>query len=112
MEITVQEESIKREKVTKIIDKVLRQIFGQEATILIYRHLENDYFLKRDEIAEKIDLFAKGLEDFLNSGACIVERRILEDIYSSYGSLGRTDTKKEPDDCDFADEVKSLMRRR
>ena len=78
MEIVTEQSNKKDEKIFKIIDRVLTQVFGEEATRLIYRHLENNYSLKRDEIAEKIDVFAKGLEDFLRSGAYVIERKFLK----------------------------------
>jgi 5'-deoxynucleotidase YfbR-like HD superfamily hydrolase len=98
------------EKISKIIDRVMRQVFGDEATRLIYRYLENNYSVKRDEIADKIDLFAKGLENFLRSGAYVIERKILEDIYSSYGLLRRIELEKLREG-DFASQVKLLMRK-
>jgi len=98
------------EKISKIIDRVMRQVFGDEATRLIYRYLENNYSVRRDEIADKIDLFAKGLEDFLRSGAYAIERKILEDIYSSYGLLRRIELERLREG-DFASQVKLLMRK-
>jgi len=101
----------KDEKIPKIIDRVLNQVFGEEATILIYRHLEHNYSLKRNEVGDKIELFAKGLEDFLRSGAYVIERKILEDIYSSYGLLRRLELEKVNDECDFVSQMKLLMRK-
>ena len=98
------------EKISKIIDRVMRQVFGDEATRLIYRYLENNYSVRRDKIADKIDLFAKGLEDFLRSGAYAIERKILEDIYSSYGLLRRIELERLREG-DFASQVKLLMRK-
>ncbi len=98
-------------KISKIIDHVLQQVFGQEATSLIYKHLEHNYSLKREQIAERIDVFAKGLEDFLSSGAFVVERRILEDIYSSYGLLRRLELEKVEEQADFVGQIRSLTRR-
>ncbi|MEM4734012.1 MAG: hypothetical protein QXD70_05750, partial [Candidatus Bathyarchaeia archaeon] len=66
--------------------------------------------VRRNEIADKIDLFAKGLEGFLRSGAYVIERKILEDIYSSYGLLRRIELEKLPE-SDFASQVKLLMRK-
>lgn len=77
------------EKVSRIIDKVLRKIFGDEATLLIYKYLENSYSVRQDEIVEKIDVFAEGLEELLSSGAYVIEKNILEDLYSSYGLTRR-----------------------
>lgn len=99
------------DKVSKVIDRVLTQVFGKEATSLIYRHLEQKYSLKHDEVAEKIDVFAKGLEEFLSSGAFVVERKILEDIYSNYGLLRRLELEKTQVDCDFVGQIRSLTRR-
>ncbi|NWF87115.1 hypothetical protein HXY32_04830 [Candidatus Bathyarchaeota archaeon] len=101
----------KEDKISRIINKVLNQIFGAEATHLIYRHLESKYALRRDEIAEKIDVFAVGLEEFLRSGAYVIERKILEDIYSSYGLLRRLELERTQEECDFASQVKLLLRR-
>jgi len=98
------------EKISRIIDRVIRQVFGDEATRLIYRYLESNYSVRRDEIAEKIDLFAKGLEDFLRSGAYVIERKILEDICSNYGLLRRIELEKLRD-SDFASQVKFLVRK-
>jgi len=111
MEPIVQQTNRKEDKISKIVDKVLRQVFGEEATHLIYGHLEKSYSLKQGEIAEKIDVFAQGLEEFLRSGAYVVERKILEDIYSSYGLLRRLELERTQEECDFASQVKSLMRK-
>jgi ERCC4-type nuclease len=85
-------------------------VFGEEATRLIYRHLEANYAVRAGEIADKIEVFTKGLEDFLMSGAYVVERKILEDIYSSYGLLRRLELEKAQEDCDFVRQVKMFMR--
>lgn len=106
MENITQQTNRKEDKISKIIDKVLNQVFGRGATLLIYRYLENNYSLKRDEIAEKIEVFAKGLEEFLRSGAYVVERKILDDIYSSYGFLRRLELEGMQEECDFVSQVK------
>jgi len=98
-------------KISKIVDRVLKQVFGKEATHLIYRYLESNYSLKRDKITEKIDVFAKGLEEFLNSGAYVIERKILEDIYSSYGLLRRLELERMQEEQDFVGQIKLLTRK-
>ncbi|MCS7124732.1 MAG: hypothetical protein NZ932_04900 [Candidatus Bathyarchaeota archaeon] len=108
---TLTQQTLKEnEKIVKIIDRVLKQIFGNEATRLIYRYLETRYAVKRDEIADKIDLFAKGLEEFLRTGAYVIERKILDDIYSSYGLLRRLELERTREE-DFANQIKMLLRR-
>ncbi len=96
------------DKVSKTVDKVLRQIFGEEAKLIIYKYLENQYSLRQDEIVEKIDVFAKGLEEFLRSGAFVIEMKILEDIYSSYGSTHRLESGRRINKRDFVSQMKML----
>jgi len=98
------------DKVSKAIDKVLRKIFGDEATVLIYKYLENRYSLRQDEIVEKIDVFAEGLEEFLMSGAYIIEKKILEDVYSSYGLTRRLEFERRSK-YDFVSQMKVLLRK-
>jgi sulfur transfer complex TusBCD TusB component (DsrH family) len=97
----------KEDRVVKVIDGVLTQVFGEKAASLIYRYLERKYSLKRDEVALKIDVFAKGLEDFLSSGACVVERKILEDLQSSFGLADGSESTR----MDFVDQMRFLTNR-
>lgn len=101
--------SSKNEAVEKVIDKVLTQVFGKEATTLIYGHLERNYAVKRSEIGENIELFARGLEDFLRSGAHIIERKILEDVSS--GQIHRFELDNVDDDVDFVTQMRLLMQK-
>lgn len=110
METTLQTPTCE-DKIAKIIDRVLKQVFGDEATFLIYKHLEQNYSLKRDEIGKKVDLFAQGLEDFLRSGAYAIERKILDDVYASSGSLKRWELEKADDECGFVSQIKAYMQK-
>jgi len=98
------------DKIFKIVDCVLRQVFEKEATEFIYKYLEKNCSLRRCEIPEKIDVFAKGLEEFLSSGAYLVERKILNDIYSSYGLLRRVELERSCEEYSFANQMKVVMR--
>ncbi|MGQ9460319.1 MAG: hypothetical protein ACUVRA_03695 [Candidatus Bathyarchaeaceae archaeon] len=97
------------DKALKAIDTTLRKIFGDEATRVIYRHLEKRYSLRKDEVVEKIDVFAKGLEEILRSGAYAIEKAILEDIYSSYGLTRRLEFERRSDKQDFVNQMKMLI---
>ena len=111
MQTRIQRAHKDENKINKIVDSVLRQIFGEQATSLIYEYLENNYSLKRNEIAEKIDLFAKGLEEFLKSGAYTVEKKILENLYSNYGLLRRLELERMQRQYDFVGQIKLLTRK-
>jgi len=99
------------DKISKIVDCVLNQVFGEEATRLIYRYLESNYSVKRCEIVEKIDVFAKGLQDFLNSGAYVIEQKILEDVYSSYGLLRKLELERMQEEQDFVGQIRLLRQK-
>ena len=99
----------KEDKIFKIIDHVLKQVLGEEATFLIYKYLERHYSLSQSEFSEKIDVFAKGLEDFLSSGAFAIENKILDDIYSRYGLFRKIEFERTPVGYDFASQIKIVM---
>jgi hypothetical protein len=111
MEIVTQQTSDNNQAVLAIIDKVLDQVFGKEATILIFRYMEQNYSLKRSEISDKIELFAQGLEDFLRSGAYVIERKILEDINSDCNLLRRMELEKVEDETNFVAQMKVALHR-
>jgi hypothetical protein len=101
----------KDDKIFKIIDHVLREVFGKEATDLMYQYLERRYSLSQSEFSEKIDVFAKGLEEFLSSGAYVVENKILEDIYFHYSALRRTELERPFEERGFAYQIKSAIQK-
>jgi len=111
MQTTALRTSNRNESVIRVIDRVLNQIFGKEATLLIYRHLERNYGIKRSEVSDKIELFARGLEDFLRSGAYVVERKILEDIDSRCFQLRRMELEDVDDGSVFVSRMKMFMRK-
>jgi len=68
------------EKLNKVIDEVLNQILGQEATQIIYEYLENNHCIQRHEIAQKLDSFNHALKQYLGTGAVIIEKVIQENL--------------------------------
>jgi hypothetical protein len=68
------------EKLNKVIDKVLTQIFGHVATQIIYNYLEDNHSIQRHEIAQKLDSFNQALEEYLGTGAAVIEKVILEKL--------------------------------
>ena len=101
----------KEDTIFKIIDSVLEQVFGEEATLFIYKYLERNYSLRQSEFSEKIDIFAKGLEDCLSTGALAIESKILTDIYSTYGSFRKMESERTAERYDFASQIKIVTQR-
>jgi len=99
------------DKIFQIIDKVLKQVFGEDATYFIYRYLEQHYSLCQSDFSRKIDVFAKGLEGCLSSGAFAIENKILDDISAVYGSFNKIDREITPERYDFASQLRIAVRR-
>ena len=101
--------SPKEDKVFEIINRVLKQVFGENATRIIYEHLERRHSLSPSDFSEKMDVFAKGLEDFLSSGAYFIENKILNDIIAAYNSKETLEMQIAVDveEPDFVSPVKS-----
>jgi hypothetical protein len=97
--------------VFNIVDNVLKQIFGERVTQLIYRYLETHHSLPQSEFSSRIEDFAKGLEIFLQTGAPIIERKILKDIYACYGLIRRMELADMHEEQDFASQVRIIMQR-
>jgi len=67
------------------IDSQLKHVFGETATLVIYNYLQTALSLPQKEIPKKLETFTEGLDSFLSSGARVVEKVILEDLYSDFG---------------------------
>jgi len=101
----------REDKIFKIVDSVLKQVFGEAATLYIYKYLEKHYALRQSDFSKKIDVFAKGLEDCLSSGAVAIESKILEDISSTYGPFSTIGHRRNPEKHDFASQMKIAIQR-
>jgi hypothetical protein len=65
-----------------LVDSFLGNVeFGE----VILRFLELNSSFRRDELAEKPELFAGELEDLFGDGAKIIKERMIRDLYSKIG---------------------------
>lgn len=93
----------KPERLFKIVDKVLKQIFGETGTLFIYNYLEEKHSLKREDIVNELELFTEGLEKYLgDSGASVVMQTLFNE--SSELKLKKVGEK------DFLEQLKELKR--
>jgi len=93
--------------ILETVDEELKRIFGEAATLIIYSYLENNLSLKREKIAEKIQLFSKGIEKFFGSGAHMLEKTILKDLYSNFEL--NYETKRGYSFVDYVTELKNKL---
>ena len=69
--------------VTEAIDDILLS-FGNIVKQAIYRHLENSYGIKKEEIPFKIEDFANAIEQTFGSVAKLIEIKIIERLHAKY----------------------------
>lgn len=85
------------------VDEVLKETFG-EAGLLIYTYLESQS-VKREEIPEKLEAFAKGLRNF-SAGGSVVEAIILRNLHSRFG----LEFEQDCENHSFTDQVAKLRK--
>ena len=85
------------------VDETLRQIFREAGTQVIYNYLQSKHNLKREEIAEKPEVFSAGLEELLVSAARVIEAMVLK---NSYRRAGLKFAEKK--DYEFSDHIRKL----
>ena len=102
-----QKRGLKREKkpkrLFKIVDKVLKQIFGEPATLFIYKHLEEKHSLKREDIADELEIFTEGLEKYLGDSGTFV---VLETLFNESSEL----RLRKFEEREFLEQLKELKR--
>ncbi|MBO3802958.1 MAG: hypothetical protein JTT11_03660 [Candidatus Brockarchaeota archaeon] len=67
------------------IMKVSLGVFGQDTAEIVISYMEYLSGLKREDIAARIELFKELLGEVLGSGAAVVERLVVKEVYSRLG---------------------------
>ena len=88
-----------------VVDETMKQVFAEVGTKVIYDFLGNNSHLKREEIAEKPEVFSAGLERLMSSGAPVIENLILKSLYSKLGL-----EFEEKEGYEFSDYIKELRK--
>lgn len=90
----------------KVVDKTMKQVFTETGIEVIYDFLEKNSCLKREEIARKPKIFSTGMKKLLGSGAPVIEKMILKNLYSKLEL-----ELEEKDGYEFSDHIKELRKR-
>lgn len=90
------EEEFKR-CLLEAIDESMIHILGETATQSIYFHLEQDHHLKREDIPDNLEDFLFNLERIFGIGSLVIEKTIMENLYSRL-SLNNKDLSFEYED--------------
>jgi len=90
----------------KVVDATMKQVFTQAGAKVIHGYLENYTHLKREEIAEKTEVFSTGLKRLLGSGAPVIENLIVKNL------CRKLELKfEEKKGYEFSDYVRELRKR-
>jgi len=89
------------EKLFKIVDKVLKQIFGEPATLFIYKYLEEKHSLKQEDIPNELEIFTEGLEKYLGASGTSV---VLETLFNESSGL----KLRKVEEKNFVEQLKEL----
>ena len=90
----------------KVVDETMKQVFRDAGAKVIYDYLRKNSHLKREDIAEKPEVFSAALERLLGSGAPMIEKLVLKNLYRK---LQLEYAEKEG--YEFSDYVKALKKR-
>jgi hypothetical protein len=93
----------KPERLFKTVDKVLKQIFGEPATLFIYKHLEEKHSLKREDIANELEIFTEALEKYLGDSGALV---VLSTLFNESSEL----KLRKVEEREFFEQLKELKR--
>jgi hypothetical protein len=96
------------ELLNKAVEKTLHRVFGPMAASIIYTHLESNYSIKKNEVADKLEAFNRAMQEYLNSGATVVEKEILESFYSGLGLFRRVELEGSRNN-EFFDRLRTLI---
>ena len=85
------------------VNETVKQIFKEAGAKVIFAFIENKCHLKLEEIVEKPEAFSAGLERLTVSATSVIEKMILENLYSKLNLKFA-----EKDGYEFSDYIKEL----
>ena len=88
---------------SEAVDETLKQIFKEDGVKVIYDFLENNAHLKREEIADRPEIFCDSLKKLMLSASHVIEQSILKNVYSRLGLKF-----EEKPDYDFLDYIREI----
>jgi len=75
----------REEQFAEILNEALDSgllLLGESARKAIYFHLKKDFSITKENAAGRMEAFARGLESIFGAGALVIERSILNVLYS------------------------------
>jgi len=88
-----------------LVDETLKYVFSETGAKVIYNYIENDCHLRLEEIVQKPEVFSNSLRKLLGSGALVIEKIILKNLYSKLGLK-----YEEKKGYEFSDYIRELRK--
>jgi len=85
------------------IDESMVQVFGSTSTEVIYDYIEGNHDLRKEDIAENLEIFSSSLEKMFGFGATLLEKLVLKKLYMKLGLK-----YEEKEGYKFLDYIKEL----
>lgn len=87
------------------VDETIKYVFREAGAKAIYKYIENNCHMKREEIPKKPEVFSAGLEKLLGSGTPVLQQLILKKLCC------KLELKhEEKEGYDFTDYIKELAK--
>jgi hypothetical protein len=94
--------------VAKAVDETLSAL-GNSNKQTIYRHMENRYGIRKEEIPQKIVRFGYAIEETFGSVAKLIEVKIIKNLHSINKDFHYVANKEEFKFIDFMDGFKNYL---
>ena len=86
-----------------IIEKSLKQAFGEASARLIYDQLERNHHLTREDIPKNLEMFFSSIEEMYGFGAKVLKRTVLKKLHTKLGLK-----YEEKEGYNFSDYIREL----
>jgi hypothetical protein len=104
--LTVEKRESLDDSLLDVVDATLNRVFSEQCAEDIFDFLRKEHHLKREEIAEKPEVFSAGLNKLLGAGAVAIEKLILKTLRSEFQL-----NIAEKGDYEFSDYIKKLKQK-
>ncbi len=84
-------------------------LLGNSSKDKIYRHLENRYGLKKEDIPRHIGEFAHAFEETFGSVAKLLEIKIIEQLHSKYTKFSYSPRNEDIDFIEFINNFQQYL---
>lgn len=96
------------ESIEESIEAAL-SLLGNVSKEKVYRHLENKYGLKKEDIPRRIEEFASAFEETFGSVAKLLEIKIIERLHSKYKNFSYSPMNADIDFIEFINNFQNFL---